>query len=227
MVSYFFTDPKGTSVCQMNSIPQTDLEVAVINAVLEFYKPYLAKGGKRKLADAVTLELGSEDAQFTQARERAEAEQNRITEIINNLLDNITSANRKFVDGRLKELSTQREQLESRLDELDRLVTNQTEINATVTDALQFLSTLKFTLRESLPQEKLAALRQCVERIHIGGATTRVTITLRVVPSSGVTTVQTLEVLLTPHKNASSAKTRSNDQLSASIPPASIRKHPS
>jgi Recombinase len=59
---------KGTSVCQMNSILQTDIEETVINAVLEFYDPYLAKGGKQKLADAVKNELGSEDDQLTRAR---------------------------------------------------------------------------------------------------------------------------------------------------------------
>jgi site-specific DNA recombinase len=185
---------KGTNVCTWNSIPQSDLEESVINAVLAFYRPYVAKGGKRKLAIAVKDALGSEDDQVAQARERAEAEQERITDIINNLLDNMTSTNRAHVDKRLKELTAQRQQLESRLDEFDRLTTTQAEINATVTDALQLLSSLEFTLRQGLPQEQLTALRQCVVRVRIGAPDSAMKITLLTVPAGGVTAVQTVEI---------------------------------
>jgi Recombinase zinc beta ribbon domain len=188
---------KGTSVCQMNSILQTDLEEAVINTVLEFYDPYLAKGGKQKLADAVKNELGSEDDHLTRARERAVAEQKRLTEITNNLLDNITPTNRAHVDKRLTELTAQRQQLEKRLDELDLLASTQAEINAVATEAMQFISGLEFTLRQGLPQEKLTALRQCIERIHIGDPNSPVRITLRAVPSGSTTATRTVDAALT------------------------------
>ena len=41
------------------------------------------------------------------------------------------------------------------------------EIKALVAEAMQFISGLNFTLTQGLPQEKLAALRQCIEKIHI------------------------------------------------------------
>ena len=53
------------------------------------------------------------------------------------------------------------------LAKLDRLAAPQAEINSIVTDALQFISGLRFTLDQGLPQEKLCALRQCIERILI------------------------------------------------------------
>jgi hypothetical protein len=35
------------------------------------------------------------------------------------------------------------------------------------TEAMKFISGLEFTLTQGLPQEKLVALRQCIEKIYI------------------------------------------------------------
>ena len=130
--------------------------------------------------------------------ERAEEEHQRVGGIINNLLDNITADNRQFVDGRLKELNSQRKQLESRLAELDRLAASQAEINSIVTDALQFFSGLKFTLNQGLPQEKLCALRQCVERILIDKPGGSVIVKIKAVPASTIHEVEDLARELAP-----------------------------
>ena len=71
------------------------------------------------------------------------------------------------MDKRLNELSNQKELLEQRLEELDRLSISQEEIQEIVTDSMRFISTLEFTLLKGLPQERLVALRQCVEKIFI------------------------------------------------------------
>ncbi|MHC4695469.1 MAG: recombinase family protein [Planctomycetota bacterium] len=165
---------KGKKICEMNPIPQDALEAIVIEAVLDYYKPFIGKGGRRRLAEAVKQQMGSEREDFTAARKRVEAEHQRIGGIINNLLDNITSANREFADKRLKELTDQRQQLETRLDELDRLTATQAEIQAIVSDAGRFLSSLEFSLRQGVPQERLVALRQCIERIHINKPTSEI-----------------------------------------------------
>ncbi|MFC1794133.1 hypothetical protein ACFL3Q_11165 [Planctomycetota bacterium] len=73
----------------------------------------------------------------------------------------------KIVDKRLNELSKQKQQLEQRLEELDRLSISQEEIQEIVADSMRFISTLEFTLIKELPQERLVALRQCIERIFI------------------------------------------------------------
>jgi len=166
----------------MNPIPQKILEGKVIDTVLDFYRPYLKKGGHRKLAEAVKKQIGSEGKEFAAARRRAQAKQEKIGKIINNLLDNITSTNREYVDRRLNELKQQRLQLEARLEELDRLVVSQAEIKNMVADAMQFLSSLEFTLREGLAQEKLVALRRCIEKISINKPDGTVKLTLRSVP---------------------------------------------
>ncbi len=82
----------------------------------------------------------------------------------------------------MRELADQRRQLESRLEELDRLSCAQTQISAIVSQAQEFLSGLEFTLRQGLPQEKLCALRQCMERVLIDKAAQTTTIRMRLVP---------------------------------------------
>jgi len=50
------------------------------------------------LAEAVKKQIGSEGKEFAAARRRAQAKQEKIGKIINNLLDNITSTNREYVE---------------------------------------------------------------------------------------------------------------------------------
>ena len=107
---------------------------------------------------------------------------NKIDKTINNLLDNITSANREFVDRRLGELQQDKHQLETRLEELDRLSLSQDEINGIVSDSMKFLAGLEFVLREGLPQEKLVALRQCIEKINVDKPSGKITLAIYLVP---------------------------------------------
>lgn len=158
---------KGTSVCQMNPIPQEVLEKTVIDAVLDFYKPYLQPGGKRKLAEVVKAQVGTQAEDLYAARQRVRQEQAELDSTINTLLDNLTETNREFVDKRLNDLRDRRDQLKLRDEELECLELAQSSIDATVQEAMDFIKRLEFTLREGVPQEKLVALRQCVQRVGI------------------------------------------------------------
>jgi hypothetical protein len=173
---------KGRKVCEMNSIPQKILEGKVIDTVLDFYKPYLEKGGRKKLAEAIKIQVNFEGEELVAARKRVQAEQERIGKVINNLLDNITPTNREYVDQRLNELKRQSQQLEVRLEELDQLSLSQAEIDSIITDSMQFLSVLEFILRQGLPQEKLIALRRCIEKISINKPSGTVRLKVRSVP---------------------------------------------
>jgi len=173
---------KGKKVCQMNPIPQRILENKVIDTVLDFYKPYLDKSGRKKLAEAVKMQVNFEGEELIAARKRTETELEKIGKVIDNLLDNITPTNREYVDKRLSELKQQKQQLETRLEELDRISLSQAEINIIVADAMQLLSGLQFTLHEGLPQEKLVVLRQCIEKIRIDKPAGEIKMAIRIVP---------------------------------------------
>ena len=151
----------------MNFIPKEELEQNVINTVLDFYRPYLHKNGQITLAEIIKQQTGSEKEDLINARQRAEDELRRISKIIDNLLDNITESNRLYVDKRLNELSKQKQLLEHRLEELNRLSISQNEVQEIVADSIQFISSLEYTLLKGLPQEKLVALRRCIEKIFI------------------------------------------------------------
>jgi DNA invertase Pin-like site-specific DNA recombinase len=177
---------KGRSICEMNAIGQKVLEETVIKMILDFYKPLLDKGGRKKLAEAIKNQIGSEAEEFIAARKRAQRQLNKINKTINNLLDNITSINRELVDQRLTELKQQKHQFETRLEELDRLVVSQAEIKNMVADAMQFISSLEFTLSEGLAQEKLVALRRCIEKISINKPAGTVKLKVRSVPVGNI-----------------------------------------
>ena len=166
----------------MNAIPKDTLESTVINAVLDFYGPYLQDGGRQKVAEAIKAQIGTEKEDIAAARQRAESELERVGGIINNLLDNITEANREYVDSRVNELTQQKQQLQVRIEELDRLSLSQAEVETIVADVVQFLSGLEYTLRQGLPQEKLVALRQCIEKVSINKPSGTVRLTVRSVP---------------------------------------------
>jgi len=115
--------------------------------------------------------------------------------IICNLLDNITATNREHVDNRLNELNKQRQQLESRLEELERLNMTQAEIKVLVSEAMQFISGLEFTLTQGLPQEKLVALRQCIEKITINKPAGEIKLTIHLIPTGNLQAIQEIKVL--------------------------------
>jgi len=177
----------------MNIIPKKILEGKVIDTVLDFYKAYLDKGGRKKLAEAVKKQVNFEGKELVTARQRAHIEREKISKIIANLLNNITAANREYVDQRLSELTQKKKQFEDRLEELDQLSLSQTEIDGIVTDSMQFLSGLEFTLRQGLPQEKLAALRQCIEKIWINKPAGEIKLAIRTVPVGNLQVTQELK----------------------------------
>ena len=113
-----------------------------------------------------------------------------ITEVINNLLDNITETNRDHVDRRLNELTAKKQQIEARLEELERLSLSQAKIDTMVTEGMQFLAGLEFTLHNGLPQEKLVALRQCIKRIWVNKLAGKITLAIYLVPVGNLQATQ-------------------------------------
>ena len=146
------------------------------------------------MAQAVKVQTTVEKKDITSARQRAQAKLEDINKIINNLLDNITETNRDHVDRRLNELTTQKQQLEVRLEELERLSLSQSEIDTIVSEGMQFLAGLEFTLNNNLPQEKLTALRQCAEKIKIDKPVGEIKLVVRTVPVGNLPATQEIKV---------------------------------
>ncbi len=60
-------------------------------------------------------------------------------------------------------------------------------VDSIVNDAMIFISKLAYTLRQGLPQEKLVALRQCIERVWINRPNGHIKIRFHVVPIAQLT----------------------------------------
>jgi DNA invertase Pin-like site-specific DNA recombinase len=185
---------KGKKTCNINTIPQEELESKVIEVIVNYYKRYLQKGGSRLLSEIIRQQTGSEKRDFITARQRAENKLNQVNTKIDNLLDNITESNRKYVDRRLNDLDKQRRQIELRLDELDKLSISQTEIQSIVTESIEFISNLEFILNNGVPQEKLSSLRQCIEKIWINKPDEEIKLIVRRVPKGNIQITEELTV---------------------------------
>ena len=95
------------------------------------------------------------------------------------------------------ELNAQRKQLEERLRELDLLALSQVEIRTTVADTLKFISGLEYTLTQGLPQEKIVALRQCIERIWMNVPEKTIKIEMNTLPNcSAITATDEIAIML-------------------------------
>ncbi|MHC4487261.1 MAG: recombinase family protein [Planctomycetota bacterium] len=183
---------KGRHICQLNLVPKEVLEPTVVEAVLDFYRPYLEKGGRGKLAAAIKSQTHLEAKEVTTARKRTEKKLKSIEKQISKLLDNLTASNREFVDKRLEELKNEKQLLESRLEEFERLCLSRSEIEDIVAETLQFLGGLEFNLRQGLSQTKLAIIRQCVENIKVDAPAETIRLMIRKVPGSNLR--ETLEL---------------------------------
>jgi len=141
--------------------------------------------------------MDGEDDELAKSRKRSEARLAQISHTINQLLDNITAANRELVDRRLAELGKERETLEAKLEQMNSLSLSQSQVQAMVDESAIAITKLSQSLRTGVPEEQRAALRQCVKPVSIDGRSNAISMTTRNMPDgSGDSVVQTRQVEL-------------------------------
>ncbi len=170
---------KGTSVCAYNPVSQETLESGVIEAVLGFYRRYDGAEGHELLVGSVKQALGFEAEDLAEARARLDAERRRVEGKIAAILDNLGPATRDLAEERLADLREERQRLDTRATELDRIAAEEAQVQETAREVARFVSDLPFTLRHGLPQERLSALRRCVESVVINKGAGMASIALR------------------------------------------------
>ena len=94
------------------------------------------------------------------------------------------------MDQRLKQLKGQKIKLESRLEELQRLESSQEEVRSIISESIQFISSLEYTFKNGLPDEKLILIRQCVEKIVIDKENNTAEINIYIVPTNNLKEVE-------------------------------------
>ena len=140
-----------------------------------------------RLAAAVREHLGHEAQDIAQARQRLESDRERIESTIASLLDNMSAETRDIIEGRLGELRVEREQLKIRVAELERFSLQEAEAQDTVQEVGAFIAGLDHVLATHANEQRIAALRRCIEQLEVDAVGISRKLTLRSLPmqSSG------------------------------------------
>ncbi len=158
----------GKSQCSFGPIPQGEFEAEVIRQALEAYAPYLAAGGKERLAEETQKALGSSWEEGEAALKRAEEEVKRIDKSIANLLDSLSPINRDHVDSRLQEMDREKATILRRIEELSFLRNEKGDLDSRVAETWLFLATLETTLQDGNPDQRRRAIRRTVADVEVG-----------------------------------------------------------
>ena len=73
---------------------------------------------------------------------------------------------------------------------------SQSQISEIVNESMHFISGLEFTLHQGLAQDKLLALRQCIERIRINKPEEIIRLMIREIPTGQLTAICEQEISL-------------------------------
>jgi hypothetical protein len=160
---------QGKSVCSRGLVPKDVLEQKVIEEIIKAYRPFMGRKGRRRLEVAMLEARGGEVNEATEARRRAAGRLNEIAAQARTLLDNLSEANRTFVDERLKELTKERGELELRVESLDRLALSDRETQEAVREEHAFVELLEPVLSGGNHDERRTALERTVRAIKILG----------------------------------------------------------
>lgn len=162
---------QGKSVCSRGLVPKVELEQKVIEEIIKAYRPFMGRKGRRRLEVAMLEARGGEANEATEARRRTSTRLGEIAGQARTLLDNLSEANRVFVDERLKELTKERGELELRVESLDRLALSDRETQESVREEHAFIERLEAVLRGEDHAEKRSAVERCVQQILIKSST--------------------------------------------------------
>jgi hypothetical protein len=158
---------KGNSVCNKVLFRKEHLEEFVLNGIKRRVDNFLSGGGKRLLKKFIAEELqgGRKDPreEITGLRLRLE----EIDKKADVLLDNITAANREFIDRKLARLRSEKRTLEARLEELRGIDYKPVDVHGTVDEILARLADFEGIFAEGSIEEKKEFIRSFVAKIKL------------------------------------------------------------
>ncbi|MCC7193624.1 MAG: recombinase family protein [Phycisphaeraceae bacterium] len=184
----------GANTCQIGRIGKEQLEDLVVAVVLDFYGTYTGKNARDKIAKVFAGEMGGEVREVGKIRQRYEERLQQIEQTVRNLLDNITSDNRRAADRRLLELAGERSEIEQKLDDLKHLALSTTQAKELIEHTARFIAGLKTALIEAPLDQRQAAIRRCVDTVVIDYTAGKARLALRSLPTvAGSSTAREVE----------------------------------
>jgi len=159
---------KGKSVCPRRVVRKEWLEEWVVNKIEEMLKEYFGTSeGIEKMRRMVEAEINSMAPQIGEEFDQVEARIREVKHTISNLIENLTSTNREYVDARLVELKRELTVLESKRLELEAAGAKKIEIERLIDQAVELASEFKTAFAKGTIEEKRLFLRVFLKRIDL------------------------------------------------------------
>ena len=159
---------KGNSVCQRRVIRKEWLEEWVVGKIDVMLKEHFGTPeGLEKMRRMVEGEIDSMLPQIGKELDQVEGRIREIKQIISNLIENLTSTNREYVDARLVELKRELAVLESKRLELEAAGAKKIEIGRLIDQAVELAGEFKTAFVEGTIEEKRLFLRAFLKGIEL------------------------------------------------------------
>ncbi|MDP8239950.1 MAG: recombinase zinc beta ribbon domain-containing protein [Candidatus Hatepunaea meridiana] len=159
---------KGKSVCPRRVVRKEWLEGWVIEKIETMLKEYFGTPeGLEKMHRMVEDEINDMVPQIGKELDQVEGRIQEVKQTISNLIENLTSTNREYVDARLVELKRELAVLESKRLELEAVGAKKLEINRLVDQAVELASEFKTAFAEGTIEEKRLFLRAFLKQIEL------------------------------------------------------------
>jgi len=162
---------KGNSVCQRRVIRKEWLEGWAVDHIESMLKEHFGMPeGLKKMRRMVTEEMESIVPQIGEELDQVEARIRAIKQTISNLVENLTSTNREYVDARLVELKRELAVLESKRLELEAAGAKKLEIGRLIDQVVELAMEFKTAFAEGTIEEKRLFLRAFLMQIELDPA---------------------------------------------------------
>jgi len=159
---------KGNSVCQRHVVRKEWIEDWVVGRIEEMLKEYFGtRDGIKKMRQIVEEEIENSVPQVGDELDTVVIREREIKQTITNLVENLTSTNKEYVDVRLIELKREMAVLESKRLELETAGAKKIEFERLVDQAVELAGEFKAAFAEGSIDEKRLFLRAFLKKIEL------------------------------------------------------------
>jgi DNA invertase Pin-like site-specific DNA recombinase/phage host-nuclease inhibitor protein Gam len=158
---------KGRSVCKRVAYPIKPLEEYILNRLKERLMVFLKDGGEKILRSYIADELAATGIDPKKELEDIQSELARLKGDADRLLDNLTAANRDFVDERLTAIRLRTRELEAKQYELEAVAEGPLDLEAATTQALAQIERFREVLDQGTIIQQKEFLRGMIAGITI------------------------------------------------------------
>jgi seryl-tRNA synthetase len=150
----------------------------------EFYKPYAdPHDGKRKIAQALDLQVVEDTRELERKRKGLESELRTIEKTTRKLLDNISPGNREMVNRRLEELAAEKAQIQAQIDSISTIEHSADEQIARIDELFTMINAVESTIRHGPVEEAQAVIRKCLNKAEVFSDDNRLALSVAMLPS--------------------------------------------